>query len=102
MRAQEFLTERANLDIFKPGNSLEKNIDITGIGPVKLKLQGKPATMDIPYVQIIAYAPDGDEMGYFRFHVFGLDEKPYVTAGNIHGLGGIFPAGNIFTRGDTS
>ena len=83
MRAQEFLAERVNLDIFEPGTSLEKTVDVNGIGPVALKLVGKPASMDIPYVQIMAYAPDGDEMGYFRFHAFGLDDKPYVTAGNI-------------------
>jgi GNAT superfamily N-acetyltransferase len=83
MRAQEFLAERVNLDIFKPDTSIEKTVDVAGIGPVILKLVGKPASMDIPYVQIMAYAPDGDEMGYFRFHAFGLDDKPYVTAGNI-------------------
>lgn len=83
MRAQEFLSERVNLDVFSPGTQLEKTVDIPGIGSVTLKLLGKPASMDIPYIQIQAYAPDGDEVGYFRFHVFGLDTTPYVTAGNI-------------------
>lgn len=83
MRAQEFLSERVNLDVFSPGTQLEKTVDIPGIGSVILKLSGKPASMDIPYIQIQAYAPDGDEVGYFRFHVFGLDTTPYVTAGNI-------------------
>ena len=97
MRFREFAAERVNLDVFKPGNQLKKVVDIPGIGPVTLKLEGKPKSMNIPYIQIMAYAPDGDTIGYFRFHAFKTDPEknifgfkksqqpePYVAAGNIN------------------
>lgn len=97
MRFKEFATERVNLDVFEPGTRLKKVVEIPGIGPVTLTLEGKPKSMNIPYIQIMAYAPDGDTMGYFRFHAFKTDPEknifglkksqqpePYVGAGNIN------------------
>lgn len=97
MRASDFLTEKINQEIVEPDFYAEKDIDIEGVGPLKLVAKNLKPGPYTPQFQVTVFLPDGQSIGHFRFLVMDYEEgsgfkflskfkskaDPYVIGANV-------------------
>jgi len=76
MRASDFLPEKINPEITEPDFYAEKDIDIEGVGPLKLVAKNLKPGPYTPQFLVKVFQPNGQSIGYFRFLVMDYEEGP--------------------------
>ena len=93
--SKKAITEVINTKQIEPDFHLEKEIDLDGVGPLKLVADNLKEWPSVPQFTVKVFLPTGENIGYFRFVVmdyepeprfkmFAKKTDPYVIGGNVN------------------